>query len=242
MKARKYKYQLIHEEEAFLIINKPAHLSVVPDRTEDNTSLKQMLDRKFGRVWVVHRLDRNTTGALVFARNAEVHRHLSIQFQERKVDKVYNAIVYGRPQEEEGTIETFVSDYPDRKGRYHVRKAGKIAITHYKVLEELSNNYYLLELKIVTGRRHQIRLHCEHAGFPLAADPVYGHEPAFYLSQIKRKFQLGKFKEEYPLLDRNSLHARKLAFDHPISGERVQFEAPHFKDFLAVLNQLGKWG
>lgn len=241
MRKRQYEHQIIHLDEDILVVNKPAHISVIPDRMADNLCLKEILEREHGKLWVVHRLDRDTTGVLLFARNKEAHRTLSIAFQERKVDKIYQAIVYGKPYEDEGIIEMGLTDQPDRKGRYHTSEKGKIAITKYKILEELSHNYTLILLELITGRSHQIRVHCEYMGFPLAADPIYGHEPAFYLSSIKRRFNIGKFDEEYPLMDRNSLHARKISFEHPTSSEKVEFRAEHFKDFKAVLNQLNKW-
>ncbi len=240
---RNYKYSIIHEEEDYIIVNKPPHIAVIPER--DNTvsrSLKELLEIKYGKLYVVHRLDKNTSGLIIFCKNADTHKAFSMLFQNREIHKYYHAIVYGRPMEEEGVIDARISGVPNSKGKYYVSKQGKEAISHYKLVETLLGNYSLLEMKIITGRTHQIRVHCQHMGFPLAVDSMYGYLPDFFLSSIKRNFRLSKFEEEMPLMSRTSLHARRIEFVDPITCEERSFTAPHFKDFKAMLNQLNDFG
>ncbi|MFQ5448233.1 MAG: pseudouridine synthase, partial [Saprospiraceae bacterium] len=118
---------------------------------------------------------------------------------------------------------------------------GKSSLTNYKVMERFQN-YTLVEANIKTGRTHQIRVHFQSAGYPLAVDSLYGGKKAFYLSSVKqRKYHLGKNQEERPLMSRSTLHAARLTFEHPRTAERLTFEAALPRDFAAVLKQLRKW-
>lgn len=236
---RYYKHSVIAEQEDYIVVNKPPHLAVIPERNPGGRPcLKAILERTYGKLYVVHRLDKETSGVMIFCRNADAHRAFSMLFQSRSIEKIYHAVVYGRPHEDEGIMDFNISSQPNSSGKYYVSRSGKSAQTEYKIMEELLNNYYLLQLKIITGRTHQIRVHCQHQGFPLAVDGLYGYQDEFYLSSVKRNFRLAKFEEEIPLMSRTSLHAKTIAFQDPISCEEVRYEAPHFKDFKAVLNQL----
>ncbi|MCB0593445.1 MAG: RluA family pseudouridine synthase, partial [Phaeodactylibacter sp.] len=130
----------------------------------------------------------------------------------------------------------------NQPGKMTVAKKGKSAVTHYKVAERF-RQFTLVEARIETGRTHQIRVHFESIGHPLAVDSLYGRREAFFLSEVKlKRYQLGRDEEERPLMSRMPLHAWKLALEHPHTGERMEFEAPLPKDFAAVLKQLRKWG
>ncbi len=226
----KHQPEILHQDDDLLVVNKPAGLLTLPDRfkPDEKPNLKTQLDQLFGKVWTVHRLDRETSGLLVFALNEESHRSLSQQFQERTVDKAYTAILDGCPAEAEGQMMV-------------VRK-GKASVTHYKVLEAF-RQFALAEFRIETGRTHQIRVHAATIGHPLAVDAFYGRREALYLSEIKtRGFQLGKTREERPLLSRIALHSSRLSLVHPSHEQPLQIEAPLPKDLRAVLNQLRKWG
>lgn len=236
---RRYNYEILFEDNDVLVVNKPPYLPVIPLREPNQLpSLKEQLDKVYDNIMIVHRLDKNTSGALVFAKNAESHRTLSMDFENRNVHKRYHAVVYGRPQSNEGEIHAPISKTMNYSGKYTVQAGGRDSLTEYKIIEELIYPYFLVEFNLITGRTHQIRVHAEYAGFPLAVDPLYGHASEFYLSSVKKRFNIKKHEEERPLLFRNSLHARYIDFKHPTSGKLVSIKAPHFKDFRAFLNQL----
>lgn len=240
----KHQPEILHQDDDLVVVNKPAGLLTLPDRfkPDEKPNLKTQLDQLFGKVWTVHRLDRETSGLLVFALHEESHRSLSQQFQERTVDKAYTAILDGCPAGAEGTIDRPIGPNPAKPGQMMVVKKGKPSITHYKVLEAF-RQFALTEFRIETGRTHQIRVHAAAIGHPLAVDAFYGRREALYLSEIKtRGFQLGKTREERPLLSRIALHSSRLSFVHPGHQEPLLIEAPLPKDLRAVLNQLRKWG
>ena len=215
----------------------------IPDRfLPDKPNLYASLNRAYGKIWVVHRLDKETSGIICFAKTEAAHRNLSQQFELRKVEKYYQALVEGRILEEEGIIDKPIIANKSRGGKMAVSKQGKHALTTYQVLETFKA-YTLVKVRIETGRTHQIRVHFQAIGYPLAVDSIYGNKEAFYLSQVKlRSYRLGKGQNERPLMHRTSLHAQQLVLSHPDSGEKLHFEAVLPKDFKAVLNQLRKWG
>lgn len=236
-------YELIHEDEHILVVNKPAGLLSIPDRFQtEKENLVGLLQKKYGQVMVVHRLDRETSGILCFARNEAAHRHLSIQFEHHTVDKFYNALLDGDMHNEEGEIDKPIGEHPTIPGKMAIMNSGKASLTLYRVTERF-DRFTLVEVLIKTGRTHQIRVHFQSIGYPLAIDALYGRRAAFNLSEIKGKnYKTGKFSaDERPLMSRTSLHATRLRIDHPATGERMTFETPLPKDFAALLNQLRKW-
>lgn len=237
------KLDVLLEDDHLVVINKPAGLLTLPDRYRpDKPNLLHWLTKEFGQIWTVHRLDKETSGVICFAKNEQAHRVLSQHFEQRKVQKIYHLITQGRIHPEEGTIEKGIANHPTQSGRKIISNKGKPAITTYKALDRFKAFSYV-EANILTGRTHQIRVHFQAIGFPLAIDPVYGGREAFYLSEIKgRNYHLGKDKEERPLMSRNTLHAQSLQIEHPQTGKPLLVEAPLPKDFRAMLKQLGKWG
>ncbi|HOY03841.1 MAG TPA: RluA family pseudouridine synthase [Saprospiraceae bacterium] len=237
------KYELLHEDEHLLVVNKPAGLLTIPDRAGNKDSLLGALEKRYGKVFVVHRLDRETSGILCFARSAEAHRNLSMQFEHHTADKFYYALIDGELHHEEGEIDKPIGEHPVIPGKMAIVKNGKASLTFYRVTERFPR-FTLAEVLIKTGRTHQIRVHFQSIGYSLAVDALYGRRPAFYLSEIKGKsYKSGKHsEEERPLMERTSLHAARLRLDHPATGERVEFQTELPKDFAAVLNQLRKWG
>lgn len=233
------KYILFKDED-LIVVNKPAGLLSIPDRfNEQLPSLSKILEQHLGKIWVVHRLDRDTSGVMVFARNEETHRFLSNQFSGRKTEKIYLGLVTGRIWEKEGKIDTPIMEDPGKKGKMTTGKKGREALTTFSVLESF-NLYTFLQLHIFTGRTHQIRVHLKSIGHPVAMDELYGNGKPFYLSFIKKKYHIGKFQEEEkPLMSRMALHASSLSFEDK-NGQRLLFEAPLPKDFQAVLSQLRK--
>ncbi len=239
----KVKTTIIHEDDDVIIVNKPSGVLTIPDRfVLDRPNLVKDLKRSREELFVVHRLDRETSGVICFAKNEMAHKHLSKQFQERTVDKYYLALVEGTPYQEEGSIDKPIAESTVTRGKMIIHDRGKQSLTLYKVLESFKH-YSLVSANIKTGRTHQVRIHFASIGHPLASDSLYGRKDKIFLSEIKtKKYNSGKYVEEKPMIDRTTLHAYQLSFDHPTTGERLFFEAEPPKDLRALLNQLRKWG
>lgn len=234
------KPEIIFENDAFVAINKPSGLLSVPDRGGDEISLKQLLQQQYGRIWTVHRLDKDTSGIIVFARDETTHKFLSGLFESREVEKYYMGMVHGVPVPDPGTVDAPVATHPSKRGIMIVHKKGKAARTDYRVLESFGP-YSFLQFQIHTGRTHQIRVHMKHLGHPLTCDPWYGNGEPVLLSSIKRKYNLSKNQEEErPLFHRLALHAGRLVFTDAMKQKHV-LEAPLPKDMKAFLQQLRKW-
>jgi RluA family pseudouridine synthase len=239
---------ILHRDPHFLAIDKPAGLPSVRERwTDEESALVKAwnLLREDGeeheKPRVVHRLDKGTTGVLLFATSLEAARSLSRQFKDREIEKTYYALVLGTPPEGSGTIEVRIDDRRREPGPVEiVRKRGRPAITEWRV-EEAFRGYSLLEVRPRTGRTHQIRVSLRHLGYPLLVDPLYGGREALYLSELKPGYKRKKDQEERPLLSRVSLHAARIAFTHPVSGEPVAVEAGMPKDLLLALKYLRKY-
>lgn len=213
----------------------------IPDRF--NPLLPNLLteaNKQFGKLWITHRLDRETSGILCFAKNVTAHRHLSQLFQKREVKKFYLALVHGKPQQTSGTIELPIGEHPTQKGKMSVQKKGKPAHTDYELLDSWKN-YSLLKLYLHTGRTHQIRVHLSAIGHPVVCDAFYGSATPLLLSSFKKKYNLSlKEEEERPILNRLALHSAQLIFLSE-GGTNVNIEAPLPKDLQAVIKQLSKW-
>lgn len=237
------KPDILFEDDQLVVANKPAGLLSIPDRFGNKDSLLALLERKYGKVFIVHRLDRETSGIICFALNETAHRHLSLQFEHHTADKFYLALLDGVLHHDEGEIDKPIGEHPTISGKMAIVHSGKPSLTFYRVLERFKS-FTLAEALIKTGRTHQIRVHFQSIGYPLAVDALYGRRSAFYLSEIKGKaYKSGKYtEEERPMMDRTSLHSSRLRLDHPVTGERIEFKAEMPKDFAAVLNQLRKWG
>ncbi len=230
---------IIFEDDAFLAINKPAGLLVIPDRyRKDLPNLRDILIEKYGQIFIVHRIDKETSGILLFARNPEAHRVLNNQFTDHTIEKVYVALVRGRLQHTAGSIKFPLAPHPKKPAMMVVSQAGKISITDYKVREAF-RDYTLVEGKPRTGRMHQVRVHFAALGHPLAIDRLYGNKEPIFLSSIKPNYKRSG-KDESPLMDRLTLHAEKITFIHPASGQSQTLTAPLPKDFKAVIQQLRK--
>jgi 23S rRNA pseudouridine1911/1915/1917 synthase len=232
----------LYEDDDLIIVNKPSGLLVVPDRfNHELPSLNRILEAKAGqKIWVVHRLDRETSGVICFAKNEQAHRYLSILFQERDVNKFYAGLVIGIVIPPEGRIESPIGEHAAVHGRMVVSKKGKMAVTDYKVVEQWPL-YSLLQFQIHTGRTHQIRVHMQSIGHPIVCDELYGDGQPFLLSHIKRKYHIsGKDEVEKPLLSRLALHAYRLEFVKE-DGKEIIAEAPLPRDMAACVKQLNKW-
>lgn len=235
----KVEEHILQEDENLVAINKPAGLLTVPDREGKETSLKLLLKKKYGEIFTVHRLDKETSGTVVFAKNEEAHRQLSQLFEARETDKIYNGFVLGSPFQKSGVINEPIAEHPAKKGLMTVYKKGKESITEYEVLENFKL-YSWMQFRILTGRTHQIRVHMKHLGNPIVCDDLYGDGKPVFISSIKRKkFNLSKDEEEErPILSRLALHASRLKFQ--LNNKTYELEAVLPKDLSALLQQLRK--
>ena len=201
--------EVIHADEQLIVFNKPTSLLSVPGiGPEKADCLVARAQRSFPGCRIVHRLDRDTSGLIVLARDAQTHRSLSIQFQERQVVKVYEALVLGEPPQDEGDIDAAIRKDLDNPPRQCIDPVqGRPSQTHWRVLERCGD-HARLALSPRTGRSHQLRLHLKHIGHPILGDDLYAPPQALAMA------------------DRLCLHATMLAFVHPASGKKVAFTSP----------------
>lgn len=229
---------ILFEDEALLVLDKPAGLVVHPAAgNEEHTLVNALLHHCAGqlsgiggvaRPGIVHRLDKETSGCLVVAKNDETHVALSAQFASRQVEKIYHALVCGSLPRDEGNIRAAIARHPSHRKRMAVREddTGRAAHTGYRVLERLRETT-LVEARLHTGRTHQIRVHFQHLGHPLVGDETYGQR------QNRRLTELTRYEPP-----RVMLHAHCLGFLHPRTGQRVSFTAERPADFADALKFL----
>jgi RluA family pseudouridine synthase len=231
---------VLFQDPAVLVINKPAGLATLPDGYDPTLPhIKSLLEHRYGPLWIVHRLDKDTSGVLLLARSAAAHRSLNTQFERHHIVKIYHALVIGNPGWQEKTINLPLKPNGDRQHRTIVDlQRGKAAITHLKILERFVE-FSLLEVIPETGRTHQIRCHLSTSGFPILGDKLYskpiksenvGHENSTQREIIRFA----------GLMKSMGLHAQTLEFDHPFSGKRLNIQAPYPSDFTVVLSHLRK--
>lgn len=231
MKHTKFKDIILYEDDNLIVVNKPAFLPSLDERSGEGQSLLRMAKNYWPDAQLCHRLDRETSGALVIAKNNEAYRHMSVLFENRKVEKTYHAVVDGVLR-----FDNLVVDLPikvDKSNRVNIDfKEGKPAETHFNTLE-FFNHFTLVECKPVTGRMHQIRIHLASQNAVITGDVAYrGTLPM--LSKYKRKYSYSKWEEEQPMVKRFLLHAAKISFTTP-DGKPLTIEAPYPKDFEVFL-------
>ena len=232
--------EIIYQDENVVVVNKPAGIIVIPDQhTYESKSLVGILKKQFNqKIWVVHRIDRDTTGVLIFAKNPQAHKDISMQFENSKVHKKYIALVSGVVEDDEGSINKPILI----SGRaVSIDVTGKESITNFKVLESFKS-YTLVQALPLTGRRHQIRIHFWSLGHPLAIDSEYGIGEPILLSSLKRNYKTKVGENEKPLISRLTLHAAVLTLTLPGANEEKTFESSLPKDFEITLKQLRKYG
>ena len=234
LKAQKIPVQIMYEDKDIVVVNKPKGMVVHPaNGNYDGTLVNALLgmyedksdwsfseDKENFRPGIVHRLDKDTSGLLIVAKNDVALMKMSKEIQERKVTKKYIALVKGNVPDDEATIDLPIARSTKDRKKMAVDEKGKNAVTYFKVLKRY-DRYTLLELKIATGRTHQIRVHMSYIGHPVVGDEVY--------SNGKNEFEVKG----------QMLHAWKLEFIHPITGEKINLEAPvpdYFKEILEKLN------
>ncbi|MDC3209697.1 RluA family pseudouridine synthase [Chitinophagales bacterium] len=238
-KLKKAGVKVLHIDENYIVVSKPSGLLTIQDRYKAEVpNLKQMLTDVYGEVLTVHRLDKDTSGVICFARNTDAHKHLNTQFANGLVKKIYWAFVQGRPALDEGQVDMPILNDMKNSGRMLIHKEGKEALTYFRTLATFGN-IALLECFPKTGRTHQIRVHCYYLGCPLLVDALYHQKDAFYLSAIKRNYRYAKFEEERPLITRLTLHAKSIQFK-TIDGKKLEVESELPKDLRALHHQLEK--
>lgn len=212
--------QIVYSDPHILIVNKPADLSVLPEGWDKSAPyLVQMLEEQFKKVWVVHRIDKVTSGMVIFALTAEAHRSLNIQFEKHEVEKTYHALINGVPKWDEKVTKFPLRVNVGHKHRTMVdNRNGLRSETRFKLLERYQTAA-LVEASPLTGRTHQIRVHAYALGHPLLGDVLYS-------------------APETDVIPRPALHAFSLAFTHPETGKRVAFQADYPNDFQAAVELL----
>lgn len=232
------KYEVIFENDVLIAINKPAGLLSIPDREGKEISLKQLLIEKYGQIYTVHRLDKPTSGVIVFAKDEATHKALSLLFESRDTQKFYYGLVHGSIAPASGKIEEPIMQHPSGNGKMVLNAKGKPSFTEYEVLEDFKR-FSWVRFKILTGRTHQIRIHAQFIGYSIVCDDMYGDSSPVLLSSLKKKYNLSKAElEERPILHRLALHSASLKFS--LNEEEYFFEAALPKDLKALLQQLRK--
>ncbi len=236
------KLELCYEDADIVAYSKPSGLLSIPDRyNKDIPCLYHLAAAQHEQLFVVHRLDKDTSGLICFAKTAASHKYMSGLFEGRVMEKYYLALVHGRPQHDAATIDAAIAEHPVHKGRMSVQKRGRASRTDYEVLDRW-NAFSLLRLRLYSGRTHQIRVHLQHLGHPVVCDSFYGQDSPILLSTIKKKFKLSEQElEEKPLLQRLGLHASELIFNNE-QGKRIELSAPLPKDMAVTIKQIAKWG
>lgn len=227
---------VVHEDEACLVIDKPSNLVVHPGAGNPSSTLQNALlhlDPRLAavpRAGIVHRLDKDTSGLLVVARTLDAHKVLVEKVERRQIERVYEGICQ-RVLTGGGVVEAPIGRHPRDRVRMSVREGGRPALTRYWVLERFRAHTHL-RIQLTTGRTHQIRVHCAHLRAPLVGDPLYGGRPRLPKSPEPR------LREQLQAFPRQALHAKRLAFQHPISSEELGFESALPEDMTELLHAL----
>lgn len=245
----KMNIMVLYEDEYLAIVNKPDDLAVHPAPGHPSGTLVNAIMHKFKgnlssgshklRPGIVHRLDMDTSGAIIIAKDNRTHSLLSKMFQNREIEKIYRAIVAGEPKQQEATIKTSIDRSKTNRKKMTVAESGKQAITHYKIIGHY-NLFSYLELNLETGRTHQIRVHLSHINCPILGDETY--------SSLKRSLSMLPNHYHKKLkylranhLKRQALHAYKIIFEHPINNKKIDVTAPIPEDMKYTLNWLNEF-
>ena len=232
-----FRKLILFEDDDYIVVNKPSFVATLDDRHEDINMIA--LAREYTPdAQVCHRLDKETSGALIIAKNPEAYRSVAIQFEKRQINKVYHAVCDGIHDLNHQKIDAPL--YANNKGVVKIsHRDGKEALTYASTLKAY-RKHTLVSCEPVTGRMHQIRVHLANIGASISGDDKYGGKP-FYLSALKKNYNLKKDTEELPLIKRVALHAFQVSFNL-MDGKSTLVEAPYPKDFAVVVRQLEKLG
>lgn len=237
MKHPKFADLILFEDDDIIVVNKPPFISTLDEREGGDINMLRLAKEYSADAQVCHRLDKETSGTLIIAKNPDAYRTVSIQFEKRQVKKIYHAVINGTHAFEDLKVDLPILNVG--KGNVSIsRQEGKAAETWFKSLKYFKH-YTLVECRPVTGRMHQIRIHLATQRASIAGDEMYKGEPV-YLSKIKRKYNLGKDQEELPIMKRFALHAYEVSFKL-LNGKQVTVHAPYPKDFETLLKLLEKF-
>lgn len=228
---------ILFENDDLLVVNKPPFVSTLDERGGGEVSMLRLIKKYNQEAMICHRLDKETSGCLIVAKNAGAYRAVAMQFERRTVKKVYHALVEGTHVFENLKVDLPILNLGNKNVSIS-RQEGKAAQTIFNSIE-FFRHYTLVECQPVTGRMHQIRIHLATQKASIAGDEMYGGKPVF-LSKIKRGYQLGKDQEELPLMKRFALHAKEVTFQVD-SETRATVSAPYPKDFATLLKLLERF-
>lgn len=232
-------YTVLFADNALVALNKHSGILTAADRYDEVAPrLDNLAAEEFGTLLAVHRLDKDTSGVILYARTQDAMRALNKQFEERKIKKVYHCLVHGRLAWEKTTVDAPLIPDGDKLHRTVINRRGKHSITEFRLLG-VCGQFSWLEARPLTGRTHQIRAHLKSIGISIVGDGLYGTGEPFRLSDVKRKWH-GDEWEERPLISRMALHALQVTFTHPVTGENITVTAPYQKDMDAARKQLAK--
>lgn len=235
---KKTKLDIIFENDDLVVVNKPSGMLSIPDRfNHELPNAYHLLKEDYNNIFVVHRIDKETSGVLCFAKNAETHKKLNTDFEEGNIEKEYLALCYSKPEIETGMIDVPIAHSGKLDGKMVVHPRGKESITKYKVLESWQK-FSLLMVKPLTGRTHQIRVHLAYIHCPIVGERVYHEFVPLTISMLKPYAKIDPEMEERPLMNRVALHASKLSLE--LNGVEINVEAAFPKDMNASLNQIRK--
>ncbi|WP_207425364.1 RNA pseudouridine synthase [Pedobacter sp. SYSU D00535] len=236
MKIPRLEDLILFENDDIIVVNKPPFISSLQEREGGDINMLRLAKQYHEDSQVCHRLDKETSGCLIIAKNPEAYRSVSMQFERRKVKKVYHAVVNGTHVFNNLTVDLPILNLGNKNVSIS-RQEGKSAETIFNSINYFKH-YTLVECQPVTGRMHQIRIHLATQKASIAGDEMYGGKPVF-LSQIKRGYHLGKDQEELPIMKRFALHAKEVTFKVDEETE-VTISAPYPKDFATLLKLLEK--
>lgn len=234
-------YEILFQDHDLLAVNKPAGTITIRDGYDPlRLNLHQALSTEYGRLWVVHRLDADTSGVLLFARNPEMHRYLSDQFEHHTIQKTYHLLTLGHFEWQEKQVDFPIKVDGDRRHRSVIDpQNGKPAVTDFSLIELFDDEFALLSASPASGYTHQIRAHCAALGLWLIADPLYFprvYPPPADAKHLSRR-ELFNSIAKLPIT-RTALHAFSIRFDHPVTQKLMMISAPYPEDIKAAISRL----
>ena len=236
--------KILYEDKELIVLDKPSDLVVHPGAGQKNETLVDFLKKKYknnlsdisgkDRPGIVHRLDKDTSGLLIIAKNNNIHRLLQSQFKKREINRLYYAVVWGLLNKNNGTFNMNIGRNPKNRKKFSVfNSGGKTAITKYKLIKNFSNVASLIECKLLTGRTHQIRVHLSSAGNSILGDKKYGKNKSKLLKNVDKSVS-----EYINSLERQALHAYYLSFIHPIKKEKIEIKSELPSNISSLIDKL----